>query len=221
MESTPVGASRALVGPFHQAGCLTYLRASIFQPRTMASTSDISIGSYIRFNNDICQIVEWQHRTPGNLRAFYQGKMRNLRNGKLNEHRWRSGEPMEVLRVEIQDMQYLYREGDHLVCMDPASFEQFHVPVELFGDAMGLMKEEMMVQVGFESGAPLLARPPKVVELEVTYTETAVKGDTSNKVMKVAKLETGKEVNVPSFVEIGTIVRIDTETGAYMDRVKK
>ena len=187
----------------------------------MASTSDISIGSYIRFNNDICQIVEWQHRTPGNLRAFYQGKMRNLRNGKLNEHRWRSGETMDVLRVEITDLQYLYREGDHLVCMDPGSYEQFHIPVELFGDAMGLMKEEMMVQVGFESGTPMIGRPPKVVELEVTYTETAVKGDTSNKVMKVAKLETGKEVNVPSFVEIGTVVRIDTETGAYMDRVKK
>lgn len=187
----------------------------------MASTSDISIGSYIRFNNDICQIVEWQHRTPGNLRAFYQGKMRNLRNGKLNEHRWRSGEVMDVLRVEIHDLQYLYREGDNLVCMDPSSFEQFHIPVALFGDAMGLLKEEMTVQVGFESDVPILARPPKVVELEVTYTETAVKGDTSNKVMKLAKLETGQEINVPSFVDIGTVIRIDTETGSYMDRVKK
>ncbi|MBK9420897.1 MAG: elongation factor P [Flavobacteriales bacterium] len=187
----------------------------------MANTGDISLGSYIRFNGDICQIVEWQHRTPGNLRAFYQGKMRNLRNGKLNEHRFRSGEPMEVLRVEIRDMQYLYREGEFLVCMDPSNYEQSHIPVELFGDAMGLMKEEMLVQVGFESDMPMMARPPKIVELLVTYTETAVKGDTSNKVMKSATLETGKEVNVPSFVEIGTVVRIDTETGAYLDRVKK
>lgn len=187
----------------------------------MASTSDISIGSYIRFNNDICQIVEWQHRTPGNLRAFYQGKMRNLRNGKLNEHRWRSGEPMDVLRVEVGDYQYLFREGDHFVCMDPNSYEQFHVPVELFGDAAGLLKEEMMVQVGFESGTPILARPPKIVEMKVTYTENVVKGDTSNKVMKAATLENGHEIQVPSFVEIGTVVRIDTETGAYLDRVKK
>ena len=67
----------------------------------MATTADVSLGSYIRHNNDICQIIEWQHRTPGNLRAFYQGKMRNLRNGKLNEHRWRSGEVIEVLRIEI------------------------------------------------------------------------------------------------------------------------
>lgn len=196
-----------------------YLRAPIFLP--MANTGDISIGSYIRFNDDICQIMEWQHRTPGNLRAFYQAKMRNLRTGKLNEHRFRSGENMELLRVEVRDMQYLYREGEFLVCMDPSSYEQIHVPVALFGDAMGLMKEEMMMQVGFESDVPIMARPPKVVELEVTYTETAVKGDTSNKVMKAATLETGQEVQVPSFVEIGTVVRIDTESGAYMDRVKK
>ena len=77
-------------------------------PHPMANTGDISIGTYIRFNNDICQIVEWQHRTPGNLRAFYQGKMRNLRNGKLNEHRFRSGENMDVLRVEIRDMQSVF-----------------------------------------------------------------------------------------------------------------
>ncbi|MBP8823390.1 MAG: elongation factor P [Flavobacteriales bacterium] len=187
----------------------------------MANTGDVSIGSFIRFNNDICQVVEWLHRTPGNLRAFYQGKMRNLRTGKLLEHRFRSGENMEVLRVEVSDFQYLFREGDHLVCMDLGSYEQFHVPVELFGDALGLMKEEMMVQVGFESGTPILARPPKIVELAVTYTETVVKGDTSNKVMKAATLETGQEIQVPSFVEIGTVVRIDTESGEYLDRVKK
>jgi elongation factor P len=192
---------------------------SEFSP--MATTSDISIGTYLRFNGDICQIMEWQHRTPGNLRAFYQGKMRNLRSGKLNEHRWRSGETIDVLRVEVHELQYLYREGENLVCMNQESFEQVYVPVSLFGDALGFMKEEMVVQVGFESDSPIFARPPKVVELEVTYTENAVKGDTSNKVMKAATLETGKEINVPSFVEIGTVIRVDTESGEYMDRVKK
>ncbi|HOZ41348.1 MAG TPA: elongation factor P [Flavobacteriales bacterium] len=187
----------------------------------MASTSDVNIGSYIRFNGDICQIMEWQHRTPGNLRAFYQGKMRVLRNGKLNEHRWRSGETLEVLRVEVHELQYLYREGDNLVCMDQETFEQKYVPVELFGDAMRFMKEEMVVQIGFESETPIFARPPKVVELEVTYTEHAVKGDTSNKVMKSATLAGGAEISVPSFVDIGTVVRVDTETGEYLDRVKK
>lgn len=187
----------------------------------MATTADISIGTYIRHNGDICQMMEWQHRTPGNLRAFYQGKMRNLRNGKLAENRFRSGETIEVLRVEVHELQYLYREGDNLVCMDQQSFEQKYIPVELFGEALKFMKEEMVVQVGFESDAPIFARPPKTVELEITYTEPAVKGDTSNKVMKAATVETGAEINVPIFVEVGTVIRIDTESGEYMDRVKK
>ncbi len=187
----------------------------------MATTSDVNVGTYIRFNNDICQIIEWQHRTPGNLRAFYQAKMRNLRNNKLAENRFRSGETIEVLRIEVHELQYLYREGDNLVCMDQESFDQKYIPAELFGDALGFMKEEMIVQIGFEGETPIFARPPKVVELEVTYTETAVKGDTSNKVMKAATLETGKEIQVPSFVEIGTVVRVDTESGEYLDRAKK
>ena len=187
----------------------------------MASTADINIGSYIRHNGDICQIMEWQHRTPGNLRAFYQGKMRILRNGKLNEHRWRSGETIDVLRVEINELTYLYREGDHLVLMNPTTFEQLYVPASLFGDAMGFMKEEMTMQVGFESDVAIFARPPKTVELKVTYAEHAVKGDTSNKVLKVAKLETGAQIMVPIFVDEGTIVRVDTESGEYLDRVKK
>ena len=187
----------------------------------MATTGDVNVGSYIRYNNDICQIMEWQHRTPGNLRAFYQARMRNLRNGKLAENRFRSGETIEVLRIEVHELQYLYRDGDNLVCMDQESFAQKYIPAELFGDALGFMKEEMVVQIGFEGETPIFARPPKVVELEVTYTETAVKGDTSNKVMKAATLETGKEINVPSFVEIGTVVRVDTESGEYLDRAKK
>lgn len=187
----------------------------------MATSSDISIGTYLRFNNDICQMMEWQHRTPGNLRAFYQGRMRNLRTGKLNEHRWRSGEVIDILRVEIHELQYLYREGDNLVCMDQTTYEQKHIPVVLFGDGFRFMKEEMVVQVGFESDIAIFATPPKTVELEVTYTENVVKGDTSNKVMKSATLDGGAEVSVPSFVEIGTVIRVDTETGTYMDRVKK
>jgi elongation factor P len=187
----------------------------------MATTADVSVGSFIRYNGDICQIMEWQHRTPGNLRAFYQGKMRNLRNGKLAENRFRSGETVELLRVEVHELQYLYRDGDNLVCMDRETFDQKYIPTALFGDAMKYLKEEMIVQVGFESDTPIFARPPKVVELTVVEAEHAVKGDTSNKVMKAAKLETGSDIMVPIFVEAGTVVRVDTETGEYLDRVKK
>jgi elongation factor P len=187
----------------------------------MATTNDISVSTYIRFNNEICQIMEWQHRTPGNLRAFFQARMRVLRTGKQLENRFRSGETIEVLRVEVNELQYLYREGDNLVCMNPTTFEQLYIPVGLFGGALGLMKEEMIVQIGFEGDTPIFARPPKQVELTVVSAENAVKGDTANKVMKAAKLETGHEIMVPLFVEVGTVVRIDTETGAYLDRVKE
>ncbi|MBL7958465.1 MAG: elongation factor P, partial [Flavobacteriales bacterium] len=131
------------------------------------------------------------------------------------------GETMEVLRVEVHELQYLYREGDNLVCMDQSTFDQKYIPASLFGDAMQYMKEEMVVQIGFESDTPIFARPPKQVELLVTEAEHAVKGDTSNKVMKQAKLETGAGIMVPIFVEAGTLIRIDTETGEYLDRVKK
>jgi elongation factor P len=105
--------------------------------------------------------------------------------------------------------------------MDQETFEQKYIPVALFGDAMKYLKEEMVVQIGFESDMPIFARPPKTVELVVTEAEHAVKGDTSNKVMKAAKLETGADIMVPIFVEAGTLVRVDTESGEYMDRVKK
>ena len=187
----------------------------------MASTADVNVGTYIRYNGDICQIMEWQHRTPGNLRAFYQGKMRNLRNNKLAENRWRSGETIEVLRVETHELQYLYREGDHLVCMDQKTFEQQYIDAGLFGDSMRFLKENAIVQVGFESEVAIFAYPPRTVELEVTSAEHAVKGDTSNKVMKAAKLETGADIMVPLFVDAGTVIRIDTESGEYLDRVKK
>src|SRR6202008_1506567 len=101
----------------------------------MANTGDINVGSIIRFNGDLVQITEYQHRTPGNLRAFYQAKMRNLKNGKQTENRFRSGESVEVVRVEYKQMQFIYTEGEFAVCMDNETFEQIHVPLILFGDA--------------------------------------------------------------------------------------
>jgi elongation factor P len=108
-----------------------------------------------------------------------------------------------------------------MVCMNQENFEQLYIPVSLLGDAMKFLKEEMVIQIGFESDTPIFARPPKVVELTVTEAEHAVKGDTSNKVMKQAKLETGADIMVPIFVDAGTMIRVDTETGEYLDRVKK
>jgi elongation factor P len=186
----------------------------------MANTSDIKVGSVIKFNGDIVTIVEYQHRTPGNLRAFYQAKMRNVKTGKLVEYRFRSGEEVEVLRVEYLELQYLYKEDDNLICMNNETFEQFIVPEALFGDGAKFMKEGDIAKVSFESEVPLSAEAPVFVELEITYTEPAVKGDTVNAVTKPATLETGAIIKVPSFVAQGEKIKVDTRTASYVERVK-
>ncbi len=186
----------------------------------MASTHDIGVGSIIRFNGELCSILEFQHRTPGNLRAFYQAKMRNLKSGKLVEYRFRSGETVDLARVEFKKLQYIYPEGDFIVCMDNETYEQVHIPAVLFGKGVQFLKEGMEVNVAFESDAAILAEPPTFVELEVTYTEPGVKGDTATNTTKAAKVETGNEVMVPLFVNQGDKIKIDTRTGEYCERVK-
>lgn len=186
----------------------------------MATTQDIGVGSIIRFNGELCSIMEYQHRTPGNLRAFYQAKMRNLKSGKLVEYRFRSGETVEVARVEFKQLQYIYSEDDFIVCMDNETYEQVHVPAVLFGKGAQFLKEGMEVKVAFESDTPILAEPPTFVELEITYTEPGVKGDTATNTTKAATVETGNEIQVPLFVNQGDKVKIDTRTGAYVERVK-
>ncbi len=186
----------------------------------MANTSDIHVGSVIRFNGELCQIVEYQHRTPGNLRAFYQAKMRNLKTGKSAEYRFRSGEEVEVARVEYRELQYIYKEGENLVCMDNDTFEQVYIPEELFGDSARFLKEGMIVKVAFEQDNAILAEPPIFVELEITYTEPGVKGDTATNTLKPATLETGAIINVPLFVDQGEKIKVDTRTSSYVERVK-
>jgi elongation factor P len=146
--------------------------------------------------------------------------MRNLKSGKLVENRFRSGEAVETVRVEFKQLQYIYQEGDFIVCMDNETYEQVHVPAILFGKGSQFMKEGMEVKVAFEGDTPISAEPPVFVELEVTYTEPGVKGDTANSATKPAKVETGAEVYVPLFVNQGDKIRVDTRTGDYCERVK-
>lgn len=186
----------------------------------MANTGDIHVGSVIRFNGELCQITEYQHRTPGNLRAFYQAKMRNLKTGKAAEYRFRAGEEVEIARVEYKELQFIYKEGEHYVCMDNDSYEQVHIPEELFGDAAVFLKEGMTVKVAFEGDNAILAEAPTFVELEITYTEPGVKGDTATNTLKPATLETGAVINVPLFVDQGEKIKVDTRTNSYVERVK-
>jgi elongation factor P len=186
----------------------------------MASTSDLSRGAFIRFNNELCVVLEYEHRTPGNLRAFVQVKMRNVKSGKLVEHRFRAGESIELVRVEVKSFQYLYKEGSSLVCMDNETFEQIYIDETLFGESAQFLKENMNVLISFDKDLAIYAEAPVTAELEVTYTEPGIRGDTATKTLKQATLETGAVISVPLFINIGEKVKVDTRTGEYVERVK-
>jgi elongation factor P len=187
----------------------------------MANTGDLFKGCFIKYNNELCQVMEYQHRTPGNLRAFYQVVLRNVKTGKQMEHRFRAGESVEMVRVEFRDMQYLYKDGTNLVLMDPESFEQVYISESMFGDAAKFLKEEMTVKVSFEGDDPIGAEPPTFVILEITYAEPGVRGDTATNTLKPATLDNGAEVMVPLFCNVGDKVKVDTRTGDYVERVKE
>lgn len=186
----------------------------------MAKASDIKTGNVLRFNGELVTVEDFIHRTPGNLRAFYQAKMRNVRTGKLVEYRFRTDEEVEIARVETNNYQYLYDEGDFFVVMDNSTYEQYNIPKHLFGDSARFLSDGMQVVIAMESEEPIMAQAPTTVELEITYTEPAVKGDTSTNALKSATVSTGVEIKVPLFVNQGDKVKIDTRTGDYVERVK-
>ncbi|SMO69529.1 elongation factor P [Solitalea koreensis] len=188
----------------------------------MATTSDISKGAFLRYNGELVMITDYTHITPGKGNAIYTVKSRNVQTGRQSEIRFRSGEKIELVRVETHELQYLYQESDSLICMNQESYEQIPVPMALFGDSLKYLKENTIVLVKFDDeDKPVYAEPPTYVELEVTYTENAVKGDTSSgRVLKAATIETGATVNVPLFVEAGEKIKINATTGEYMERVK-
>jgi len=186
----------------------------------MANSGDLNVGSVIRFSGELCKIEEYIHRTPGNLRAFYQARMRNLKTGKIVENRFRVGEAVEVVRVEYKQMQYIFPEGDFIVCMDNETFEQVYVPSFLFGEGLKFLKEGMEVKISFEGEDPILAEAPVFVELVITYTEPGEKGNTATNTLKSATLETGAIVKVPLFINEGEKIKVDTRTAEYSERVK-
>jgi len=187
----------------------------------MATISDLTRGNYVRYNGEVLQIEELQHRTPGNLRAFYQVKMRNIRNGKIAENRFRPGDMIELMSVETKEYNYLYADGDSLVCMDNNTFEQIYLDKALLGDSANFIKEGITLLIVFENGAnPISAQAPANVVMNVTYTEPGLQGDTATRTLKAATIETGIEIRVPLFVNTGDNIKIDTQTGAYIERVK-
>ncbi|MCX7636858.1 MAG: elongation factor P [Cyclobacteriaceae bacterium] len=187
----------------------------------MATISDLSRGNYIRYNGEIVQIEELQHRTPGNLRAFYQVKMRNVRNGKIVENRFRPGDEVDRLNVETREYQYLYSDGESLVCMDNNTFDQIYIDKELLGESLKYIKEGTTLLITFENGTtPITAQAPPHVVMKVQYTEPGIQGDTATRTLKPATLENGTEIRVPLFINTGDNVKVDTRTGEYVERVK-
>ncbi|SRR5690606_16379835 len=188
----------------------------------MATISDLSRGNFVRYNGEIMQIEELTHRTPGNLRAFYQVKMRNVRNGKVAENRFRPGDDIELLRVETKEYQYLYQDGDSLVCMDNQTFDQVYIDKALLGESVNYIKEGITLLIAFEDGStPITAEAPAHVVLEVQYTEPGLQGDTATRTLKPATMENGAEIRVPLFINTGEKIKVDTRTGAYVERVKE
>ncbi len=183
----------------------------------MATTSDLSKNAFLRYNNELVQVLDYDHITPGKGNAIYSVKCRNVETGKQSEIRFRSGEKIDLIRVDEYEMQYLFMEGDFLVCMNQETYEQLHIPKILFADSIQFLQEGMVLKIRFdENDKPLSGLLPQYVELEVVYTEEGVKG----KSLKIAEMTGGVKLNVPIFIAIGDKLKINTETNEYVERVK-
>jgi elongation factor P len=175
-------------------------------------------GMIIKHNNDLHSVFSVEHRTPGNLRAFIQAKLRNLRTGAMFEHRFRSPDPIEKITVDEQEMEYLYNDGDAYYFMDTSNYEQTHLTKEILGDAVDYLIPNLQIKVEFFDGKAVGVELPQIVELTVLETEPGLKSATASSVTKPAKTETGLIVQVPPFINEGEKIRVDTSEGAYLSR---
>ncbi|MBO4646172.1 MAG: elongation factor P [Bacteroidales bacterium] len=188
----------------------------------MATTADFKNGLCIELNNDLWKIVEFQHVKPGKGPAFVTTKLKNLRTGRVLENTFTAGVKIDLADVERRPYQFLYKEGDTTYnFMHVETFEQIAIEESLISNP-GLLKEGQSVEVMYDvkTDTPLTCELPPFVELEVTYTEPGVKGDTATNAAKRATVETGAEVFVPLFIETGEIIKVDTRNNKYAERVK-
>ena len=184
------------------------------------STADFYNGMVIRYNNDLYTVIEFHHVSPGNWRAFVRVRLKNLKTGRVIEQRFRAGEEIESVRVEHQNWQFLYIDGDDYIFMNTETFDQQPIPKSMLGDAIQFLKEQDVVEMLVDGENIIAVELPNFLELTVESAEPGVRGDTANNVTKPATLETGTVINVPLFVNPGDKIRIDTRTGQYVERVK-
>ncbi|MCI8309228.1 MAG: elongation factor P [Clostridia bacterium] len=180
---------------------------------------DLRNGTTFELDNNVFRVVEFQHVKPGKGAAFVRVKMKNVITGAVIERTFNPSEKLQGAEIEKKDMQYLYNDGELYYFMDNATYDQIPLNESQIGDALKYIKENMNVTMLSFKGSVFAVEPPMFVELEVTYTEPGFSGNTTTTSGKPAKLENGLEISVPLFVEIGDVIRIDTRTGQYMERI--
>lgn len=184
----------------------------------MPQANDIRKGNVITYNNEPHLVLETQHRTPGNLRAFVQATLRNLRSGRSSNVRFSSTESVEVLMTETKKLEYSYPDRDLYVFMDPETFETMELNESFMGGAKNYLVPNLEVELLLVDGNPVELRLPPAVNLKVVESPEGVRGDTASNVQKPATVETGLVVQVPLFIKEGETIRVSTSDGSYMGR---
>ena len=175
-------------------------------------------GMIIKHNDTLHSVFKVEHRTPGNLRAFIQAKLRNLKSGAMFEHRFRSADAIEKVSVDEVTMEFLYADGDDYYFMNPQDYEQTVLNGSLLGDAVEYLTPNLQIKISYIDGQPVGVDLPTSVELTVVETEPGLKSATASSVTKPAKTETGLVVQVPPFINEGEKIRVDTSEGSYLSR---
>jgi elongation factor P len=184
----------------------------------MATANDLRRGMAINYNGDIAVVLDSQHRTPGNLRAFVQASIRSIRTGKSSDVRFSSTEKIEVVPMMTKKMEFSYKDGDDYVFSDPETFETVNLTPELVGDAKNYLVENAQVTMTFVEEKAVTIELPSSVVLTVTDAPEGIRGDSANNVQKAVTMETGIVVQAPLFIKTGEKLKIDTRTGKYMER---
>jgi len=186
----------------------------------MATTSDFVTGMKLSIDGEIFTIIEFLHVKLGRRGAFVRTKLKNIRTGKVIEKTFRAGERVDEVRLDKKPMQYLYASGDQYFFMDTDTYEQIPLDESLIGDSMRFLKEGDVTDVLFQGNTPIGIELPIFVNLKVTKTDPGVRGDTVSGGSKPATLETGAVIQVPLFIQEGDVIKVDTRTGEYVERIK-
>jgi elongation factor P len=182
------------------------------------NASELRRGMAVDYNGEVCVVLDVQHRTPGNLRAFVQASLRSIRTGKSSDIRFSSQQKIEVVPLMTIKMEYSYKDGEDFVFTNPESYETVTLTPELVGDAKNYLVENGPVTVTFIEDKAISVEVPASVVLKVTDSPEGIRGDSANNVQKPATLETGISIQVPLFIKTGERIKVDTRTGKYMER---